>query len=235
MSKKFGILIGGLILIFMIVASVLIAGNSSKPSFSFQSVVNRVMKIDLSSYDSDTIISANADSGNLPEKIEGTADAPVIIYEYADYACSHCAEVNTIVNKIVKDNNGKVAVVFRNYLINYFKNNVIAASAATAADIQGYWAEYKDALFENQATWYNLTGDELRDYLGELFTKASDGKGDLDKFYKDLDSEAVAERVAFEFGLGAQHEDLEGTPYFRINGQVVSVSDLRTTVEELIK
>ncbi len=235
MGKKLGIIIGIIILGFMVGASVLIANNSSTPSFSFQSVVNRVMNMNFDGYDKDTVLPANDDSGSLPEKIEGDPDkAKVIIYEYADYACSHCAEFNSIINKIVKDSNGKVAVVFRNYLINYFKNNVIAASAATAADIQGYWAKYKDLLFEKQDVWYNLTGSELRDYLIELFNEASDGQGDTEKFDKDLNSESVARRVAFEFGIGAHIDELTGTPYFRINGEAVAASDLRAMVEALL-
>ena len=35
---------------------------------------------------------------------------------------------------------------------------------ATAA----FWQQYKDKLFENQATWYYMEGDELRNYLGDL-------------------------------------------------------------------
>ena len=235
MGKKIGIVVGGIILIFVIISSVMIANNSRTPSFNFQIVANRVMSMDFSGYDIDTVIPADKNSGNIPEKIEGDENAPVTIYEYADYACSHCAELNPIINKIVSDYEGKVKVAFRNYLINYFKNNVITASAATAAYLQGYWEPYKDKLFENQATWYYMNSSEIRDYVGELFSEVTEGKGDQRQFYKDLDSEAVAERVAFEFGLGAQIEELEGTPYFRINGKMVSASDLRSTVEELLK
>ena len=219
----------------MMVACVLIANNSNGRAFSFQSTVNRLMKMDFSSYDVDSIIPADISPNNIGEKIEGDENAPITIYEYADYACSHCAELNTVVNKIVSDYEGQVKVVFRNYLINYFENNAIAASAATAAYLQGYWESYKDKLFENQATWYYLKGGELRDYLGELFTEASGGEGNVGKFYKDLDSDAVADRVAFEFGLGAQIEEIEGTPYFRINGKAVAASALRSTIEELLK
>ena len=235
MGKKIGILVGGVILVFIVMASVTIANNSRNPVYNFQTVANRVMKMDFSSYDVDTIIPADTNSGNISEKIKGDPDAKVVVYEYADYACSHCAELNTVVNKIVSDYDGKVKVVFRNYLINYFKNNAIVAHAATAADLQGYWEPYKDKLFEEQATWYYKDSSEIRDYLGELFDEVTEGKGDKKRFYKDLDSEAVAKRVAFEFGLGAQIEEIEGTPYFRINGKAVAASELRSTIEELVK
>jgi len=192
-------------------------------------------EVDISKYNITKPIAANSDNGGIADHVKGNIEtAKVVIYEYADYACSHCAEANIVINKLIKDYDGKVAVVFRGYLINYFRNNVIAASAATAAQLQGYWNEYKNLLFENQATWYYQSGSKLRDYLGELFTEASDGNGDLAKFYEDLDSKEVAKRVAFEYGLGAK-VDIAGTPTFRINGEPVAVSSIRETVEDLVK
>ena len=235
MKRYLGVISGVILAIFVFVAIILIAQNHNNIAvFDYQKTVEASERIDFTNYDPDSIIDADNTSGNISEKIEGSEKAPIIIYEYADYACSHCAEANIVVNKLIKEYDGKVAVVFRGYLINYFRNNVIAASAATAAQLQGYWNEYKNLLFENQATWYYQSGSKLRDYLGELFTEASDGNGDLAKFYEDLDSKEVAKRVAFEYGLGAK-VDIAGTPTFRINGEPVAVSSIRETVEDLVK
>jgi protein-disulfide isomerase len=234
MEKKVGFLVGGIIVIFLIVASVLIANNSSNASFNFQAMANRAASVNTDNYELDSIIPADENTGNLPEKIIGKEDSKLLIFEYADYSCSHCAEYSPIVNKIIADYDGKVAVVFRNYLISYFKNNVISACAATAAGVQGYWEPYKNLLYQKQDDWYYMKGTELTDYLGWILTEVSGGQADLDQFYKDLKSEPVAQRVAFEFSLGNHFEDLEGTPYFRINGQAVKMADLRSTVEKLL-
>lgn len=235
MKKRLGIIAGVVLAIAALAGILFVAQDHNKTrTFSYQDTVRLSETINYDSYDLNTIIPADQNTGNIAEKIEGNEDAPIIIYEYADYACSHCAEANAVINKLIKDYDGKVAVVFRGYLISYFRNNVIASSAATAADIQGYWAEYKDLLFENQATWYYLSGTKLRDYLDELFMEASGGQGDLDKFNQDLISDEVAKRVAFEYGLGSQ-VDISGTPTFYINGEVISPSQVKETVEKLLK
>ncbi len=221
----------------MIVGSVNILqhqdNGSGDSDFSYDHIMSLVESTDFSSYNPESIIPADQNTGNLPEKIKGSEDAPIIIYEYADYACSHCAEANTVVNKIIKDYNGKVTLVFRNYILKGFKNNVETAAAANAAAIQGYWDAYKNALFEDQVTWYYLKSDEIVDYLVELFSEVSNGKGDLEKFSADMKSSAVAQRIAFDYGLGKK-VDLSGTPHFRINGEAVTANDLRTKIDEIL-
>ena len=235
MKKRIGIIVGVVLAIAALVAVFVIANkHNNTRTFNFQDTVRLSEMINYDNYDSNSIIPADANNGNIAEKIEGDKDAPIIIYEYADYACSHCAEANAVINKMLKDYDGRIAIVFRGYLISYFHNNVIASSAATAAQLQGYWEEYKNLLFENQSTWYYQSGTKLRDYLGELFTEASNGQGDLDKFYQDLSSDNVAKRVAFEYGIGSK-VDISGTPTFYINGEVISPSQLKETVEKLLK
>ena len=235
MKKRLGVIIGVVLAIAALAGILLIAQNHNKiRTFSYQDTVKLSESINYDAYNPHSIIEADENTGHLAEKIKGDQNAPVIIYEYADYACSHCAEANAVINKMIKDYDGKVAVVFRSYLISYFRNNVIAASAATAAEIQGYWEAYEDLLFENQATWYYFSGTKLRDYLGELFMEASGGQGNLDKFNQDLISDEVSKRVAFEYGLGSIL-DIEGTPSFYINGEKVITSSLKEKVEELLK
>lgn len=237
MKKFIGFFVGGLILILMIVGSISIIQGKNNPSgnsdFDRDYIMSLVEKTDFTSYDPGTIIPADQNSGNLPEKVKGDKNAPIVIYEYADYACSHCAEANTITNKIIKDYDGKVALVFRGYILNGFKNNIEAAAAANAAAIQGYWDAYKNALFEDQVTWYYLKSSEIVEYLGNLFYEVTEGKGDLDKFYADMTSEAVAQRIAFDYGLG-QKIELSGTPHFRINGEAVLASELRDKIDEIL-
>ena len=235
MKKHIGIIVGVVLAISVFVAVILIADKHNHiRTFSYNDTMALVSSINYDGIEPNSIIPANAKNGNIADKIEGNENAKIIIYEYADYACSHCASANTIVNKIIKESDGKVAVVFRGFLINYFRNNVLASSAATAAQLQGYWQEYKDLLFENQSTWYYMGNSEAQDYFGELFKQASDNQGNLDQFYQDLSSDEVAKRVAFEYGLG-DLIGIEGTPSFYVNGETVSPSDLKETIEKLLK
>ena len=56
-------------------------------------VAKNASKVDYSKYDVNTVITANEDNGNIGDHIKGNPDAPVKIFEYADYQCSACATV----------------------------------------------------------------------------------------------------------------------------------------------
>lgn len=179
----------------------------------------------------DTIFAASDDTGNLPEKVIGDpAKAEVILYEYADYTCSHCAEWSATLDQLVEDSHEELAVVYRGYLLGSSNNSVAAASAATAAQIQGCWQEYKNLLFANQSSWTYLSGDELKNEFISCFEAASSGKGDTEKFLADMESETVAKKVAFEYELGNIIQ-LKGTPTFRLDGENIAIPDLKATIK----
>lgn len=236
-ERFIGILTGVGILALMAGAIVLIANNTkitNYSDFTYENIETLVEKTDYDGIDADSINPASAVTGDLPERIIGSADAPVIIYEYADFSCSHCSEINTYIKKLVEQYDGKVAVVYRGFLLKGFHNNVVAASAAGAAAIQGYWEKYKNLVFSDQVTWYYLTDSEkIMNYFGNLFVEASDGQGDLDKFYEDMQSKAVAEKIAYDFAMGTK-VDITATPTFRINGEKVPANELITKIDELL-
>ena len=70
-------------------------------------------------YDFNTIITPNDDNGQIGDNVKGDKDAPVIIFEYADFQCEACAAMNPRVNQLVDDLDGKLAIVHRNYLLSY--------------------------------------------------------------------------------------------------------------------
>ena len=181
----------------------------------------------------DSIIESSEQTGNIPEKIIGNPEeAKLVVYEYADYGCPHCADWNRQMNELVKKYDGKLAIVFRGYNIG-FQNGLAAAYAATAAQIQGYWKEYKDLLFANQSEWINAEKKDANDLFVEYFKQASNGTGDIEKFKDDMNSSSVKKRLDFEQKMGKK-VNLQGTPLFRINDENVSVGDLVKTIEKLI-
>lgn len=180
----------------------------------------------------DSIIEPSEQTGNIPEKIIGNPDkASLIVYEYADYGCSHCADWNRQMNELVKKYDGELAIVFRGYNIG-FQNGMAAAYAATAAQVQGYWKEYKDLLFANQSEWIYAEKKDVNDLFVEYFKQASNNNGDLEKFRDDMNSTNVKTRVDFEHKMGKK-VGLQGTPLFRIDEKTVPVSDLIETIEKI--
>ena len=185
--------------------------------------------------DPDQIHAPSASTGNLAEKIVGNPEtAKVIIYEYADFGCSHCADWNKTVNALIDQYGDDIALVFRNYNLNLVENSPAAARAATAANIQGYFKEYKDLLFAGQAEWLYADGEELDQIFADYFKTASQNSGNLAKFQADAKNDAVKTHLKFEQALGKQI-NLAGTPTFRIDGATVAPSNLQPTVTQKLK
>lgn len=201
------VIIGIVVVALIGVASwVIIDGNNKATNFN--------------DYDFYSIIEATDGNGNIGDHVKGNPDAPVVIYEYADFQCPGCASINPRVNKVIEQLDGKLAVVYRNYLLSYHQNGTAAASAAEAAGLQGYWKEYADKLFSEQSEWETASASERGELFNKYFTEVTDGKGDLEKFNKDIASESVAKKIKFDMGIG-KRIDISGTPAFYIDEQKI--------------
>ena len=174
-------------------------------------------------YDFYSIIAPDNSNGQIGDHVKGNPDAPAIIYEYADYQCPGCASINTRVNSAIEKSNGKLAIVYRSFLLSYHQNGTAAASAAEAAGLQGYWKEYADALFLNQAEWEYASASARTTYFNNYFTQVTNGKGDLNKFNEDIASERVSKKISFDMGIG-KRIDVSGTPAFYVDGQKIDWS-----------
>ena len=176
---------------------------------------------DYESYDFYAMIEGTKDNGNISDHVKGDKNAPVLIFEYADFQCPGCASINLKVNKAVEELDGKLAVIYRNFLLSYHQNGTAAASAAEAAGLQGYWKEYADKLFLEQSEWEYASTSDRTEYFNKYFEEVTEGKGDLEKFNKDIASEGVSKKISFDMGI-AKRIDVPGTPAFYIDGQLSS-------------
>lgn len=195
-------------------------------------ISKKANETDYSKYDINTVISANEDNGNIGDHIKGNPDAPVKIFEYADFQCSACATINPRVNKILAEYGDKLAVVYRNFLLSYHQNGTAAASAAEAAGLQGYWKEYADKLFTNQSVWANASGDSRTDIFLDLFRSVTNGTGDEAKFVADMKSEEVKKKLSFDAGI-TKNLDIPGTPSFFIDGERIDFSNAKSADDYL--
>ena len=206
-----GVVVGVVVLALLGVATfMVIDGNNKATNFD--------------DYDFYSVIEPTKDNGNIGDHVKGSADAPVLIFEYADYQCPGCASINPRVNKAIEELDGKLAVVYRSFLLSYHKNGTAAASAAEAAGLQGYWKPYADKLFAEQSEWETASASERTEIFNKYFTEVTDGKGDLDKFNEDISSDAVAKKISFDMGIG-KRIDIGGTPAFYVDGQLINWGD----------
>lgn len=185
-------------------------------------------QVNYDDYDLNSYIGPNEFNGEIGDNVKGNKDkAKVYIVEYADFQCPGCASLNTYVNKIPEKFDNKVAVIYRNYVMSYHQNGTAAASAAQAAGLQGYWKEFGDLLFSNQANWQYADVDERTDLFVSYFETASGKKGDVDKFKDDMKSRNVQKKINFDQDI-ATKIDVPGTPSLYLNGERLDYSSAKT-------
>ena len=211
-----------------VVAVILVAGFIAFASFLVIDGNNKAT--DYSKYDFNSVIEGDEHNGNIADHVKGNRNAKVLIFEYADYQCEYCASINPRVNAAVEKADGKLGVVYRNYLLSYHQNGTAAASAALAAGLQevegvnDLWKAYADKLFSVQDEWYYATASTRTDIFTRVFEEVTDGKGDVEKFKQDLSSPDVSKKISFDMGIGKRLE-IPGTPTFYVEGQYIDWSN----------
>ncbi len=151
-----------------------------------------------------------------PEAIIG--DSPqlgqgkTILIEFSDFQCPFCAQAQANLKQFMAQRSGEITLVYKHLpLAQIHPEALPAAQAAWAAQQQGKFWEFHDALFEHQ------------DKLGDEFyqTTAKQLGFDLAKFNQDRASEAAKTAIEQDMALAASL-DLRGTPTFIMNGQLFS-------------
>ena len=177
-------------------------------------------------YDIYSVIPADSFNGEIADHVKNNPDAKVKIYEYADYQCSACALANKRMKKILDEYGDKIGLVYRNFLLSYHQNGTAAASAAEAAGLQGYYNEYGDMLFNNQASWESASASERTDTFKSYFEAVSDGKGDMDKFVSDMNSPNVKKKLDFDQGIATKIINADATPTIYIDKDKLDMSQI---------
>ncbi len=155
----------------------------------------------------DNVISVSVDD----DPSIGPKDAPITIIEFSDFQCPFCARAAPTVKQILKEYDGKVRFVYRDFPLSFHQNAQKSAEAAECADEQGKFWEYHDKLFENQNA---LEISNLKQYAKDLGLDSS-------KFDSCLDSGKYTKEVEKDTEDGQKY-GVTGTPAFFINGKLVS-------------
>ncbi|MGD2206621.1 MAG: Na+/H+ antiporter NhaA [Anaerolineae bacterium] len=142
------------------------------------------------------------------DHIEGPADARVTLLEYGDYECPHCRQVAPIIEQVQERFGNRLRYVFRHFPITTAHPNAqLAAEAAEAAAAQDKFWEMHDRIFEYDGP---LDRQQLVRFAEELDL-------DLERFERELDGHAHADRVREDF-LSGVRSGANGTPTFFLNG-----------------
>ena len=189
---------------------------------------NSTPSTDVSNVDTNSIIAASDQNGQIGDHVFGKADSKVVFIEYGDFQCPSCGGAYQPIKEVTEEYKDKVAFIFRNFpLTTIHPNARVAAAAAEAAGLQGKYWEMHDLLYEGQADWQDLNGDQRTSvFVGYA---ASIG-ADKDKFTTDLASSDINRRISFDQALGKKI-GITATPSFYLNGEKLSATDAGQIVQ----
>lgn len=147
----------------------------------------------------------------------GSADAPVQVVEFSDYACPYCRQFHEETYPTLHEAyiaTGKVRWVYVNFASGQHANSVAAAAVAECAGEQGRFEAVRDLLFQRQDEWKGTEADEagarFLDYIAEL-------ELDEDLLVACAESPRTRERIDRATSLAAR-VGVRGTPTYVIDG-----------------
>lgn len=143
------------------------------------------------------------------DHILGSATAPLVLVEYGDFQCPHCAAAVPIVSRLRQEFGAALLLVYRHFPLS--KVHPLARPAAEASEFAAehnkFW-EMHDALFARQR---ELSIATLADIASSLALDAT-------ALQEALASARFRQKVQDNFADGMR-SGVNGTPTFFVNGR----------------
>lgn len=158
----------------------------------------------------------------------GPKDAPITIVQFSDFQCSFCQKQEEVFRNILKEFDGKIKLVWKDYPENDPKSISWKASvAARCAGEQDKFWQYHDLLFSTTKL------DEEK--LANFATKLNLHKSKFQSCLKDRDASGKVKDNIME----ADALDINGVPYIYINDTEfigeITADELRTIISSKLK
>src|SRR6185295_16333937 len=171
--------------------------------------------------------------GPLPDLVEGKADAPVTIIEYASMTCPHCANFHKTTYPALKSKyieTGKVRFIFREFPLDD-----LAAAASMLARCAGGEKSLAliDVLFASQDKW------AVREPIPALLQISKQAGFTQKTFDECLKDQTLYNNILAMRERGSKEYKVESTPTLFVNGKMVkggvSIEELEKLMAPLLK
>ena len=158
-----------------------------------------------------------APAGGLEDHVEGNADAPVTVIEYASPTCPHCAAFHINVYEPFKAayiDTGKVK-----FIVRPFARNALDAAIFMLAEAAGpeHYHEVVATYFKTQNEWG--MSEKPRD---AIFAIAQQLGFTEESFNAALTNQDVLNGIEAQKNQALDDFGLTGTPTFYVNGKTLS-------------
>ncbi len=142
----------------------------------------------------------------------GKVGSALVLVEFSDFQCPYCARAHAIVQQFMAAHGGEVALVYKHLpLGDMHAQATPAALAAWAAQQQGKFWEFHDAMFDTQ------------ERLSEAFYTETARKLGLDLARFDQDRHGAAAQAAITRDMElAKKLGIAATPQFLMNGRPIT-------------
>lgn len=144
--------------------------------------------------------------------LKGKLPAPVVLIEFSDFQCPHCAHGHEVIAELEKKYKDKLTIVFKNFPLPFHTQAKGAAMAGLCANDQSsdlFW-KLHDYMFTHQA---NLAPEELIKQAKSLGL-------DEAKFQDCIKSNKFEAAVNQDLAQG-QNIGVKSTPTFFVNGKLL--------------
>ena len=168
----------------------------------------------------------------------GDPNAPVVIEEFSDFGCSHCADFALETKKLIEEEyiqTGEVYLVFHSVggLLSAPATFQAAEAAYCAGDQDALWP-FHDLIFANQVRLFN---NRTADISRTMETFAEILELDVEEFNTCLKDGKYQSLVADDETI-ARGNGITGTPSFLINGTLIRgnqpIDSFRAAIESAL-
>lgn len=174
-----------------------------------------------------------AELARVPGISVGREDAPVVMYEFADFQCPGCGQFAMFMAPLIKErlvDTGLVRYVYYDFpLTGMHPHAFLASRAARCANEQGRFWEYHDLLYGRQPSWSGLR--DPSDFFVQL---AAETGLNQREFEPCLRSDRYADDVTRSMQLG-ESLAVSGTPTLFINGKRLPGIPTFRELEEIVR
>ncbi|HEU4557758.1 MAG TPA: DsbA family protein [Longimicrobium sp.] len=161
----------------------------------------------------------------------GRADAPITIYEFADYQCPHCAQFAALVEPVIFErlvDTGKARYVFYDFPVG-FKWSWLSARAGRCGNEQGKFWELHALILARQQEW---AFDN--DPISKWSPLAQQVGMDVEKFEECVRSDRFQKEVTEHAQFG-QALGVGGTPTLFVNGRKIETPSSYSRFEQQLR
>ena len=158
----------------------------------------------------------------------GTDGAPIEIIQFAEFQCPYCGKAGEAIDQVLKEYEGKVKMVYRDFPLGFHDRAIPAAVAANCSGEQGKYWEMHKLLMSNQRAL------QESDLTGHATTLGLD----MEKWNTCRQDPAQEAEVRKDMQDGAA-VGVTGTPAFFINGIMLSgalpFSEFKAIIDQELK